>query len=71
MKKNMGRLDRTLRFVAGIAILFLGAIFQSWWGLIGLIPLVTAIVGVCPGYLPFGIHTCEKEDREVDGSCAA
>lgn len=59
MTKNEGTLDRTLRVVAGIALIAL-----AWsgtigaWGWIGLVPLVTGAVGVCPLYSMLGIRTC-------------
>jgi hypothetical protein len=35
--------------------------FRNWWGLIGLLPLLTAAVRFCPAYVPFGITTCKTE----------
>ena len=60
MKKNMGSVDRVLRFIVGAGILALGIIFKSWWGLVGVIPLGTSLVSRCPAYLPFGISTCSS-----------
>jgi len=57
MTCNMGKADRVLRAVGGVIILALGLYFQSWWGLVGLIPLATSLVGWCPAYAPFGIST--------------
>ncbi len=57
MKQNVGGVDRTLRVVIGIAILAVGIAYRSWWGLIGLLPLVTGLVRVCPAYRPFGFST--------------
>lgn len=61
MKKNMGSIDRTIRIIVGLVIIALGINFQSWWGLIGLVPLLTAFIGWCPAYLPFGISTCKTD----------
>jgi type IV secretory pathway TrbD component len=61
MKTNVGSIDRTLRIIAGLVILAAGFYFQNWFGLIGLIPLGTALMGWCPAYLPFGISTCKKK----------
>lgn len=58
MERNMGPQDRVIRMVLGVAILGAGIAYQSWWGLIGLIPLATSAVGTCPAYLPFGLRTC-------------
>ncbi len=58
---NVGGIDRVLRIVAGLAILslvFIGP--QTAWGWIGLIPLITGVVGFCPMYPLIGISTCSK-----------
>jgi hypothetical protein len=57
MKKNIGITDKWIRVVIGLAIGVAGIYFKSWWGLIGLIPLATALINWCPLYLPFGIST--------------
>lgn len=61
MNANMGQVDRGLRVIVGIGILAAGIYFRSWWGLIGLVPLLTAFVGVCPAYLPFGLSTRSRK----------
>jgi len=61
MKKNIGSIDRTVRFILGIVILAAGLVFKSWWGLVGFLPLFTALAERCPGYLPFGISTRRTE----------
>jgi len=58
MKLNVGNIDRWVRIVLGLAIGAAGLYFKSWFGLVGLIPLATALVGWCPLYAPFGISTC-------------
>lgn len=58
MKTNVGSLDRVARVIAGLAALGAGYYFQSWWGLIGLMPILTAALGYCPAYPLFGINTC-------------
>ncbi|MEP0774228.1 MAG: DUF2892 domain-containing protein [Acidobacteriota bacterium] len=59
MTANVGGVDRVVRAVAGIAILGAGLYFKSWWGLVGLVPLGTAVFRICPAYLPFGLSTCK------------
>ena len=61
MKANVGSIDRTLRIIIGLLIIAAGFYFQSWWGLVGIVPLGTALIGWCPAYLPFGISTCRKK----------
>jgi hypothetical protein len=61
--RNEGRFDRALRVGAGLVLLALGLTFGSWWGLVGLVPLVTGLVGYCPVYALFGISTCPLDRR--------
>ena len=59
MTRNVGSLDRLIRAIVGLGVLslvFVGP--QSLWGLLGLIPLGTAILGWCPPYGLLGINTC-------------
>ena len=63
MKRNMGSADRVIRGIIGVAVLAAGYYFKSWWGLIGLIPLGTAFVAVCPAYLPFGLSTLRSRSK--------
>jgi len=57
MIKNVGKADKMVRIVAGIAILGAGLYFQSYWGLVGIVPLFTAFTRWCPAYIPFGVTT--------------
>lgn len=60
MHKNVGGVDRAVRIVAGLGILSLAFVGpQTPWGYLGLVPLVTGLIGWCPAYLPFGIKTCK------------
>jgi hypothetical protein len=63
MKINVGKTDRIGRFVLGFAIIGAGLYFQSWWGLVGIVPLVTGTIRVCPVYMPFKFSTCSKEEQ--------
>lgn len=60
MKQNVGKVDRWIRVIIGVILLSL-IVFLSggvrWIGLIGLIPLLTGIVGYCPLYSLFKIKT--------------
>ena len=64
MKTNIGSIDRGVRVVIGAVFLVVGYYFKSWWGLVGLLPLLTAIIRFCPAYLPFGISTCNTKTDE-------
>lgn len=63
MKCNVGKVDRTIRIVAGLAIIGAGVYYQNWWGAIGAVPLVTALIGWCPAYSLIGVSTCGVKDR--------
>ena len=59
MKTNEGTLDRALRIAAGLILLALtltGTI--GLWGWIGVVPLLTGAIGICPLYSVLGIRTC-------------
>jgi len=60
-KTNEGTADRILRIVAGIVLLSLTVVGpKTNWGLIGIVPLVTGLVGTCPLYSILGLNTCPK-----------
>lgn len=61
--KNVGSLDRILRLVVGLGVLAAGLVLKSWWGLVGLVPLLTAALAFCPAYLPFGLSTCRPKPQ--------
>ncbi|MEZ6024399.1 MAG: DUF2892 domain-containing protein [Hyphomonadaceae bacterium] len=59
MKVNEGIIDRGLRVVVGAGILSLAFVGpQTPWAYLGVIPLLTGVVGFCPAYALFGINTC-------------
>jgi len=60
MKCNVGTIDKVIRIILGIVLIslvFVGP--QTPWGWIGLIPLVTGLVGFCPLYALLGLNTCQ------------
>ena len=61
MKCNVGKTDRLIRIIIGLVILVLGYIYSSWWGIIGLVPLLTGLFRWCPAYLPCKISTDKSE----------
>lgn len=61
LKVNVGNIDRALRIVLGLVLLslvFVGP--QTYWGLLGLIPLATALMKSCPAYTLIGVSTCKR-----------
>ena len=62
MTRNVGGIDRVLRIIVGLVLLsliFVGP--KTLWGLVGLVPLGTALIGYCPVYSLFGFSTAKKE----------
>ena len=60
MEINVGSTERLLRIIVGVVIIGLGLYFQSWWGLVGLIPLLTGLFRFCPLYKMLGMNTCKR-----------
>lgn len=61
MPRNEGTLDRALRIIVGLALIamvFVGP--QIAWGWIGVVPLLTGLVGFCPLYRLVGLNTCPR-----------
>ncbi len=65
-RKNLGPLDRTVRFVVGVVLVPMGLFLLGGWhgnpdgilvAILALAPLATSMIGFCPAYLPFGIST--------------
>lgn len=64
MKRNVGSLDRILRVVVGLALIVLAAMGSiGAWGYIGVIPLVTGLMGSCLLYRMLGISTGAASGR--------
>ncbi|WP_018291478.1 YgaP-like transmembrane domain [Verrucomicrobium sp. 3C] len=71
MPIHEGKTERILRVVAGLLLLIIlpltlpGA--AKWWGLVGLLPLLTGLTGYSPAWTPFGTNTCatRKKDKTL------
>lgn len=67
MKANVGNGDRIFRVVLGIALLslfFLGEGNLKWLGLVGIVPIATALLRFCPLYSVIGINTCASDAKK-------
>ena len=63
MKSNVGGIDKVLRIVVGAGLI--GATvagFLPVWGYIGVVPLLTGLLGWCPLYPLLGINTCPTKE---------
>jgi hypothetical protein len=59
MKANEGKIDRVIRIVVGLGVLSLAFVGpQTAWGYLGLVPLITGVVGYCPLYTILGMTSC-------------
>jgi hypothetical protein len=64
MQKNEGTVDRVLRVSAGVILIALAATnVVGAWGYIGVVPLLTGAIGMCPVYTLLRINTCPVNRR--------
>jgi predicted RND superfamily exporter protein len=61
--RNVGNADRVVRILMGIAIIVIGIVIHSWWGLLGLLPIATGVIRFCGLYPLLGINTCAKSSE--------
>lgn len=63
MKCNVGKTEQKIRIGAGVVIILAGLYFRSWWGIIGLVPIITGATRYCPANAILGIDNCEVENK--------
>lgn len=64
LPSNEGTIDRALRVVLGLGLLALTVVGpQTWWGLVGIVPLATGLLGSCPIYTMLGMSTCPVDTK--------
>ena len=67
MKTNVGSVDKIVRVVVGIGLLSLFFILEGsmkFLGLIGIVPIATALMGWCPLYSVIGVNTCPLTEKK-------
>jgi hypothetical protein len=73
-RRNLGRLDRTVRLIVGVALIPIGLFLLGGWqgngdgilvAVLALGPLATSLIGSCPAYTLLGISTLEKKRGET------
>lgn len=65
LKKNVGNMDSIIRVVLGTLIIALGLYFDSYWGFIGLIPVISGAISFCPIYRVLRMSTMDPNlERE-------
>lgn len=66
MHANVGTIDRILRITLGLVLIGLVATGRiGVWGWIGILPLLTGIVRICPAYSILGVKTCPSPDAKA------
>ena len=65
MHHNVGGIDQILRIVLGVVICTIGVIYNNWWGMDGLIPLVTGTMSWCPLYNLVGLSSLKISKSET------
>ncbi len=58
MKLNVGGLDRAARVIAGLGLVVWAFMGGPVWAWVGLVPLATGALGLCPLYSVLGLNTC-------------
>lgn len=64
MNKNIGTTDRVIRIIIALSIASLGIYFKSWWGLLAIPPLATAMFSFCGLYSLLGINSCPAKKKD-------
>jgi len=65
MKTNVGGIDKILRIAVGAVLLILAIMgVGTPWTWIGVVPLVTGLIGFCPLYTILGINTCPVNPKQ-------
>ncbi len=67
MTPNVGTIDRTIRIVAGLALIVLAALGTvGAWGYLGVVPLATGLFRFCPAYRLIGMTTCPLSTKKTE-----
>lgn len=70
MKKNVGLIDKIIRIIIAVVIAYLlyAKMITGVWAIVlavvGVIMILTTVIGFCPLYVLFGIKTCPKKTGE-------
>jgi multisubunit Na+/H+ antiporter MnhC subunit len=70
MSKNVGSADRIIRIIIGLVLiayavqLGFSSTGWNWVGWVGIVPIITALVGTCPAYSVLGVSTCAAHRRK-------
>ena len=65
MNCNVGKTDRVVRLTLAAGMILYGQITNNYWGLLGIIPMVTGVLNFCPLYKVLGLSTWHGETKRV------
>nr|WP_315020501.1 DUF2892 domain-containing protein [uncultured Aminipila sp.] len=61
MKHNVGKIEQIFRITIGLIIIILGLYYKNWWGIVGILPIITGLIRYCPISDLLGISTYHKK----------
>lgn len=64
MKCNIGKIEQIVRIVIGLGIVLIGLYYRSWWGIIGIVPIITGVSRYCPVSDVLGVSTCDAKNKQ-------
>jgi hypothetical protein len=64
MKCNIGRTEQIVRIVIGVSAVLLGLYYKSWWGVVGIVLIITGLIRYCPLSDVLGISTCDVKNKQ-------
>jgi hypothetical protein len=64
VNRNVGNFDRGLRIIGGLALIAWALLGGPLWAWIGIVPLATGAMGLCPLYSVLGIKTCPMQSQK-------
>lgn len=68
MKKNIGTIDKIIRFILGVVLISLYFLLDGglkYISILGIILILTAFINYCPLYALFGINTCSTDKQNT------
>ena len=65
-QKNVGTVDRVIRVLVGLFLMWYGYDHQSWWGILGLVVAATGVLGTCWLYTLLGFSTCPVKTKAAE-----
>ncbi len=66
MTKNIHPIERVIRIIAGAVLTTMAFVGPAnSWFLLGMVPLLTGLIGWCPPYAMLGINTCKWGEKKT------